>query len=198
MTRLHGSPTPEHELTGELLRVISTLLAENPTLVRVLFVVAMAASTVLGALLHRSDRSGLLAFLAIVGLLGALALTLWPSGGRAGIFCTVQFSIPFQGIDTLANLALMLPLTLFTALRLGRPLPVFVAVSGFSALVELFQALVPALGRACDTNDWFMNTIGAALGGFIAIAIIAGEARRLEQHPRTIEKPGGHPADRRP
>ncbi|HEX8509219.1 MAG TPA: hypothetical protein VF635_06950, partial [Propionibacteriaceae bacterium] len=119
--------------------MISTLLAENPTLVRVLFVVAMAASTVLGALLHRSDRSGLLAFLAIVGLLGALALTLWPSGGRAGIFCTVQFSIPFQGIDTLANLALMLPLTLFTALRLGRPLPVFVAVSGFSALVELFQ-----------------------------------------------------------
>lgn len=164
--------------------MISTLLAENPALARVLFLVAVAASTVLGWLLHRSHRPRALVVLATIGLFGTLALTLTPSSGRATVFCTVQFSVPFQGVETLANVALMLPLTLFAALRLGRPLPVLAAVSGMSALIELFQALVPILGRACDTNDWFMNTVGAALGALLAVVIIAVEARRPERQRR--------------
>ena len=161
--------------------MISTLLAENPVLVRVLLAVAVVACTVLGRLLHRTCRSGALSVLATIGLLGTVALTLSPSSGRATVFCTVQFSVPFQGLDTLANVAMMLPLTLFAALRLCRPLAVFAAVSGLSALIELFQALVPTLGRACDTNDWFMNTAGAALGALLAIAIISIEARCPER-----------------
>ncbi|GAA1430278.1 hypothetical protein GCM10009616_14420 [Microlunatus lacustris] len=162
----------------EPLRVISTLLAENPTLVRVLFVVAAASSTVLGWLLHRFGRSRALGVLTAVGLLGALALTLSPSGARAAVFCTVQFSVPFRGLDTLANVAMMLPLALLAALRFRRPWVVVAAVSGLSALIELFQALVPALGRACDTDDWFMNTVGAALGGVLAALIVTVEAGR--------------------
>ena len=166
--------------------MISTLLAENPTLVRILFVVAVAASAVTGWLLYRSRRSRALVVLAAISLVGTLALTLSPSSGRATAFCTVQFSVPFQGIDTLANVALMLPLALFAALRLRRPLPVFAAVSGLSALIELLQALVPTLGRACDTDDWFMNTVGAALGASLAVVVITVvQARRPERTDRT-------------
>ena len=132
--------------------MISTLLAQNPTLVRILFVVAVVASAVLGWLLHRSGRSRALTVLATIGLVGILALTMSPSSGRATAFCTVQFTVPFLGIDTLANVAMMLPLTLFAALRLGRPLLVLAAVSVLSALIELLQAAVPTLGRACDTR----------------------------------------------
>jgi glycopeptide antibiotics resistance protein len=90
----------------------------------------------------------------------------------------VQFSIPFQGIDTLANLAMMLPLALFGALATRRPVAVFAAASGLSALIELVQALVAALGRACDTDDWFMNSIGAALGAIIAAGVLVLDAGR--------------------
>lgn len=161
--------------------MISTLLAENPTLARNLFLVAVAASAVLGFLLHRSRRSRVLGVLAIIGLVGTLSLTMSPSGGHAATFCAIQFSLPFQGIDTLANVAMMLPLTLFAALRLHRPLPVFAAVSGLPALIELVQGLVPTLGRACDTNDWFMNSVGAGLGAVLATAIITVEARRPQR-----------------
>ncbi len=51
-------------------------------------------------------------------------------------------------------------------------------MTGLSALIELVQAVVPDLGRSCDTNDWFMNTVGAAIGAMIATAIIALTARR--------------------
>jgi VanZ family protein len=166
--------------------VISTLLAEHPVLVRVLFVLAVVATFVLGWLLHRVRKPLPLTVLATIGLLGALALTLFPSSGRAVVFCTVQFSVPFRGLDTLANVAMMLPLALFAALRLRRPLAVFGAVSGLSALIELGQALVPTLGRACDTDDWLMNTVGAAVGALLAAVIIAVEARRPERRHRTL------------
>lgn len=161
--------------------MISTLLAEHPVLVRVLFVVAVVACFVLGWLLHRVREPLPLAVLATIGLLGALALTLSPSSGRAALFCTVQFSVPFKGLETLANVAIMVPLTLFAALWLRRPLAVFGAVSGLSAFIELFQALVPTLGRACDTNDWLMNTVGATLGALLATVILSVEARRPER-----------------
>jgi VanZ family protein len=166
--------------------VISTLLAESPLLVRVFFVVAVVASTALGWLLHRAHITRALTVLVAIGLLGVLALTLSPASGRAVVFCTVQFSVPFQGIDTLANVAMVLPLALFAALRLGRPLAVFAAVSALSALIELFQALVPILGRACDTGDWLMNTVGAALGVLLAILIITVETRLPERKRRTL------------
>ena len=64
------------------------------------------------------------------------------------------------------------------AVAVGRPVLVAAAVSGLSALIELVQASVPAIGRSCDTNDWFMNTIGAVLAAFLAALILRGEKRR--------------------
>lgn len=155
--------------------MISTLLASNPALVRVLVVVGVLVCAGVGLILYRAGRTRVLSVLAILGLVGVLALTLSPSDGPRYAFCTVQFSIPFAGIDTLANLVMTLPLALFAALRFGRrirALAVFAAVSGLAALIELVQALVPVIGRSCDTDDWFMNTIGAALGVALAIMIM--------------------------
>ncbi len=145
---------------------------------RMAFWAVMVAVAIVGSLLYKARRPRALLALAAVGLLGAIALTVSPSDNRGSVFCTVQFSVPFYGIETLANLAMLMPLTLFAALGLQRPLPVFAAVTGLSALIELVQAVVPDLGRSCDTNDWFMYTVGAAIGAIIATAIIALTARR--------------------
>ncbi|MHA7155688.1 VanZ family protein [Arthrobacter sp. TMN-50] len=139
---------------------------------------AVAASAFLGWLLHRFGKSRALLVLACIGLIGALALTVTPSTSQPTTFCLVHFSGPFQGIEPLANVAMLLPLTLFAALGWRRPLPVLFAVSGLSALIEIIQALTPSLGRTCDTNDWFMNTLGAAIGTLLAAGIGALETRR--------------------
>jgi hypothetical protein len=161
--------------------VISTILVENAALVRILFWVAVSVCAILGWALFRSRKAVALTVLTVVGLIGALALTVSPSDGVRYAFCTVQFSVPFQGIDTLANVAMMVPLTLFAALRFRRPLLVFATVTGLSAVIELVQALIPALGRSCDTNDWFMNTVGAAVGALIAITVIVVERHHQRQ-----------------
>lgn len=152
--------------------MISTLLAEHPTLVRVLFAVLVVLCAALGWWLHRRQARATLTALTAVALLGVAALTFSPSGDPGPVSCTVQFSVPFAGLDTLANIALLLPAVLFAALSTGRPLPVFLAGTGLSALIETVQMLVPDLGRACDTNDWWMNTIGAAIGALLSLAIL--------------------------
>lgn len=127
----------------------------------------------------------MLAALTVISLLGPLALTLSPSTAQPESFCYVQFSVPFQGIETLANLAMLVPLALFATLLLQRPLVVFAAVSGLSAIIELIQALTPGLGRSCDTDDWFMNTTGAAIGVLIATDLLFLGARDPRQPGKT-------------
>ena len=158
--------------------MISTLLAQHPTLFRVLLGVAVLLAALIGALLHRHDRRGALAVLAGLGLVFALALTLSPAGSPRYAFCTVQLTWPLAGIDSLANVVLMLPLALFAALWRRRPLLVLAAVSGLSALVELAQALLPVLGRSCDTDDWFTNTLGAVVGVALAALVLRLVPRR--------------------
>jgi len=174
--------------------VISTLLAENAVLVRIFFWVAVAAFALVGWVIYRSGLNRLLLVLAVVSLAGMFALTLSPSNSPGASFCTVQFSTPFRGIDTLANVAMTVPLALFATLWCRRPLLLIAAVSGLSALVELLQALAPALGRACDTDDWVMNTVGAATGALLAVAIIALRKRGETHASRTGEsdRPAEH------
>lgn len=184
--------------------MISTLLSEDPTLVRVLFGVLVVLSVALGWWLQRRRARAALTVLTLVALLGVTALTFSPSGDPGPVSCTVQFSVPFAGLDTLANIALLLPAVLFAALSTGRPLPVFLAGTGLSALIETAQMLVPVLGRACDTNDWWMNTIGAAIGALLSLAILVLDRRRrriLDQEATTVPAESraraNHPASSR-
>ncbi|WP_083255069.1 VanZ family protein [Amycolatopsis orientalis] len=109
--------------------------------------------------------------LAGLSLLPVFALTLVPTANRIdGILCTVQFAMPTLGtVELLANVALFLPLAYFATLATRRPLTTLAAGSGLSAVIEALQALVPAIGRACDTNDWLMNTVGAVLGVLLTL-----------------------------
>jgi hypothetical protein len=158
--------------------MISTFLVNNSAAVPIAFWLAVLVSAIVGWALTRFAWRLALVLVSGAALLGVLLLTMSPSSGEPEAFCAVQFSIPFQGIDTLANLAMMLPLALFGALATRRPVAVFAAASGLSALIELVQALVAALGRACDTDDWFMNSIGAALGAIIAAGVLVLDAGR--------------------
>lgn len=167
--------------------MITTFLVNHASAVRFLFWVVLAVLAVVGWLVHRFRARRALTVLSVLSVAGALALTLTPSGdGGNGTFCTVQFSVPFQGIDTLANVALLFPLTLFFALLSRRPAWVLLGASGLSALVELVQALLPDLGRACDTNDWFMNTVGAVLGALVAVAVTVVDRRLRPTKPAVM------------
>lgn len=159
--------------------MISTFLVEHASLVPLGFWLAVVVALVLGWSLHRAGARRALFVLSGIALVVPLVLTMTPDGVRdGGVTCTVQFSVPFQGIEPLANIAMLLPLALFAGLATGRPVVVTIGVSGLSAVLEVVQALTPALGRACDTNDWFMNTVGALVGGAGAVLVSTLDRRR--------------------
>ena len=112
-----------------------------------------------------------------------LALTLVPAPRSRldRITCTLQVSAPTLGsVELLANVALFVPLVCFTALATRRPLATLAAGLMLSAVVEAAQALVPAIGRACDTNDWLMNAAGAVVGAALALLV---RRRRVPSGP---------------
>ncbi|MCZ2857267.1 VanZ family protein [Blastococcus sp. VKM Ac-2987] len=93
----------------------------------------------------------------------------------------MQFALPtLTRVELLANVALFLPVVLFAALASRRPWSVLAVGSGASAVIEALQALVPAAGRACDTNDWAMNTLGMTIG----VVLTVGTARLA--HPYLV------------
>jgi VanZ family protein len=75
---------------------------------------------------------------------------------------------------------LFVPPALLLAVATRRPVLALLLGASLSAAIELVQALVPAIGRSCDTNDWTSNTIGAAIGaglGWLALRLAAGPSR---------------------
>ncbi|WP_340685586.1 VanZ family protein [Amycolatopsis coloradensis] len=148
--------------------MITNFLLDHSALVPVAILLVALVCAVLGLLF--ADRRRILWALAGVSSLPVFALTLVPTVHTIDeILCTVQFSVPTLGaVELLANVALFLPPVCFAALASRRPVTMLAAGSVLSAVIETLQALVPAIGRACDTNDWLMNTIGAVLGALIA------------------------------
>ena len=83
----------------------------------------------------------------------------------------VQFSLPTLGsVELLANVALFFPPVFFATPATRRPLLMLAAGAGLSAAIEAAQAVLPVIGRACDTNDWAMNTTGMILAVLLASA----------------------------
>lgn len=77
-------------------------------------------------------------------------------------------------VELMANLVLFVPPALLFGVALRRPLLVLVGAGATSALIEVLQAFATVLGRSCSTNDWLYNTLGAALGAAIAVAVLRG------------------------
>ncbi|MFI5564941.1 VanZ family protein [Amycolatopsis japonica] len=148
--------------------MITNFLLDHSALVPVAILLVALVCAVLGHLFSAKHR--VLWTLAGVALVPVVALTLVPTRRTIDeILCTVQFSLPTLGsVELLANVALFLPPVFFATLASRRPVTMFAAGSALSAVIEALQAFVPAIGRACDTNDWLMNTIGALLAAGMA------------------------------
>ncbi|UMO99373.1 VanZ family protein [Amycolatopsis sp. EV170708-02-1] len=148
--------------------MITNFLLDHSALVPVAILLVALVCAVLGHLF--AGRRRVLWALAGVAMVPVFALTLVPTGRTIDeIVCTVQFSLPTLGsVELLANVALFLPPVCFAALASRRPVTMLAAGSALSAVIEALQAFVPAIGRACDTNDWLMNTLGALLAAGMA------------------------------
>ncbi|PRY45097.1 VanZ family protein [Umezawaea tangerina] len=166
--------------------MITDFLLDHSDLVPVMAVLVVAVCCALGYLLvrtRRSDAAPVLWILAVLSAIPLVAVTLVPTGIRAddGVLCAVQLFLPTSGsVELLANIALFLPLVLFAALASRRPLlVVLVAVVG-SFAIEAVQAVLPVIGRRCDTEDWAMNTVGILVAGVLAriVLVFARSAER--------------------
>ena len=116
-------------------------------------------------------------------LIPVVVTTLIPVDRRLDEFCVVQWALPTPArVELMANVVLVIPPALLSAVATRRPALAFVLAAALSAAIELIQALVPAIGRSCDTTDWTSNVIGAAIGvalGWLALRL----ARRWPASP---------------
>ncbi len=156
--------------------MITDFLLDHSALAASVLALVAVVGVGAGYLLLRTRRYGhrILWVLALLFLVPVVALTLVPTSGRAYEVCAIQFYLPtFGTVELWANVALFFPPVFFASLATRRPLPMLAAGAALSALIEAIQALVPAIGRACDTNDWAMNTAGTAVAVLLAAATIA-------------------------
>lgn len=165
--------------------MITNFLLDHSALVPVAFILLAVVCVGVGCWITRIRRyrQRILGVLVVLSALPVVVLTLVPAAGRAGAGgCVVQFAVPsLTRVELLANVALFFPPVFFATLATRRPLPVLAAGAGLSAAIEAVQAVVPALGRACDTNDWAMNTLGTILAVALAGATIALTDRKSDR-----------------
>ncbi|WP_166850349.1 VanZ family protein [Isoptericola sp. BMS4] len=163
--------------------MIYDVLVFHRTVAELALSLLVLVCVVLGAVLARRPRRGRRALwvLTAVWVLPVLALTLVPDLKSLGeapgpVGCTVQFSVPTLHPIDLANMALFFVPAYFAALASRRPALAALAGTALSAGVEALQAVLPVLGRACDTDDWLTNTVGVVAGALVAagVALVVG------------------------
>lgn len=161
--------------------MIANLLIEYPWLSPT----ALVALVLLGPIVGRwlTPRPTIAWSLLGFSLIPVVVTTLIPVDRRLDEFCVVQWALPTPArVELMANVVLFIPPALLSAVATRRPALAFVLAAALSAAIELIQALVPAIGRSCDTTDWTSNVIGAAIGvalGWLALRL----ARRWPASP---------------
>lgn len=109
-------------------------------------------------------------------LVALLYMTLRPAGGLMRLNLTPVFFLGYWSpFDTIANMAVFLPLGLILANAGWRVLPTIAVGLAVSLAIEVTQFILP-LGRAADINDLMTNTVGTALGWLAAWAIMRARA----------------------
>ena len=153
--------------------MLSTFIADNYQLVRIVVVLAGIACVVLAGVLARAGAKGRRIALGIAGLatLVIILLTLTPHGKQLpAADCFLEVDDPLRDIF---NVALFLLPALFIVVAVRKPLLVLLGGILFSAAIEVVQQLLrPVLSRACDINDWIANSTGAAVGVAIAVIVV--------------------------
>ena len=94
--------------------------------------------------------------------------------------------LTYSRVEFLANVAMFLPIGVFFLLLFGRNLWFVGILAGaaLTLLIEGAQYFLP--GRVPDVRDLIANTLGAAIGVFVALALTASKARQLRR--RTQER----------
>ncbi|HEX6352845.1 VanZ family protein [Actinophytocola sp.] len=157
--------------------MISDFLLENSALMPVLLALTAVLCVGVGYPLRRRHR--VLWVLAALSMVPVLALTFGPGSGRVFVVCVVQFSLPtFGSVELLANVALLFPAVYFATLASRRPVLMLAAGVVLSAAIEVVQIFLPDIGRACDTNDWMMNSAGVIVAVLLARVTIALGSRQ--------------------
>ncbi|WP_329323311.1 MULTISPECIES: VanZ family protein [unclassified Streptomyces] len=140
----------------------------------------MAVFTTLGSLLRRrSDRPWIYAAWA-ASTAATLLLTLWVKTGATGeMSCIVSRDLwePLRVTQGRMNILMFVPIGFFGVLAVRRMVPALAAPVLLSCGVEGLQALVPGIGRYCDTSDLVANVLGAASGvvlGAFSMRALAG------------------------
>lgn len=159
--------------------MITDVLVEHPWLAPAALVLLVVLGPVLGTRLVGRPR--LAWWLTGVSLLPVVALTLVPVDRELFARCTVQWALPTPGrVELMANVVLFVAPVLLSGIAMRRPAPALAAGIALSAGLETLQAVVPAIGRSCDTNDLLSNTIGAVIGAVLAaVALRAARDRQL-------------------
>ena len=147
--------------------MISTFLAEHRWIAIVALLGTIAVAPLVGRMIAPRPRPTWA--LAAVSLLAVLALTLLPDNRIVAPGCANSgFTFSLFAVESVANILLLLPSTFLVGIATRKPWWSILGGSAFSALIELVQAFVPAIGRSCDTSDWVTNTVGAVIGGVLA------------------------------
>jgi glycopeptide antibiotics resistance protein len=159
--------------------VLSTTLVEYRWMTTVALVVLVVFGPLVGAWLVPRARSTRV--LLTMSMVTVALLTLTPTSRALAVGCAMEWDLPTIGaVELMANVILFAPIVLLAGIATRRPFVVLLAASGFSAVVEVVQALATVLGRSCSTNDWLSNTLGASLGAVLAAAalLLAGTAEQ--------------------
>ena len=158
--------------------MIADVLIQYKWLAPAALLVIIAVGPFAGMALVRHPR--LAWVLAGLTLLPVAALTLVPVRRQLYDVCVVQWTLPtFGRVELMANVVLFVLPVLFASVASAKPLRMLLAASALSVVIEVFQALVPAIGRSCDTTDWLNNSIGAAIGAVLAIVALGLRKRRV-------------------
>lgn len=157
--------------------MLTDFLLEHRWLMPTVLAAVVLVGPVVGS--HLVERPRLAWGLAGVSLLPLVALTLVPVDREVLQRCEIAWMFPTPArVELFGNLVLFVAPTLLVALATRRPAVTFVAACALSAAIEGLQALVPAMGRSCDTTDWLSNSIGAAIGTVLAMLALALARRR--------------------
>ncbi|GHE55231.1 hypothetical protein GCM10014715_05020 [Streptomyces spiralis] len=132
--------------------------------------VTLVSAAVLGVTAHvlrsRSDRPWVYAAWA-ASTTATLFLTLWfRPVGTGAVRCTVSKDVweAFGTAQGWMNVALFVPIGFFGMRAAQRPVPPLLLSLLLACGIESVQAVLPVIGRYCDTNDLITNVAGAAAG----------------------------------
>lgn len=160
--------------------------------------IALVLATILCAWVARRLGTGRISawlLLACVGII--LSVTLTPSrealdvGVTGSITCDLSrigpasMAVYLRRDDPILNVLMLIPLGMVIG-QLGRHqhrLGLAVAAALFPVLIEITQAVVVPLGRACQGGDVFDNTAGLAIGLAIGVMWRSLASRWLASAP---------------